>query len=95
MAELQAPGRKTAALPLGVTDTQSYTLRSRSLSAARSRRPSIRNASTRSMQKREVSEHIAATVAVGRVGPPDDLGPLVAPLLDDAIHWMTAQQLEV
>ena len=42
-----------------------------------------------------VRVHIASTVAMGRIGQPDDIGPLVALLLDDATHWMTAQRLEV
>ena len=42
-----------------------------------------------------VRAHISQTVAMGRIGQPDDIGPLVALLLDDATHWMTAQRLEV
>lgn len=38
------------------------------------------------IHKREVGKHIAAIVAVRRVGQLDDLEPLVALLLDDAIY---------
>ena len=33
--------------------------------------------------------------AMGRVGVPDDIGPVIASLLSDEYHWMTGQRIEV
>lgn len=38
---------------------------------------------------------IESRIAMGRLGQPDDIGPLIALLLDDATRWMTGQRLEV
>ncbi|HEY0254428.1 MAG TPA: SDR family oxidoreductase [Kofleriaceae bacterium] len=38
---------------------------------------------------------IASRIAMGRIGQPDDIGPFLAMLLDDATRWMTGQRLEV
>jgi NAD(P)-dependent dehydrogenase (short-subunit alcohol dehydrogenase family) len=38
---------------------------------------------------------IESRIAMGRVGQADDIGPLVALLLDDATRWMTGQRIEV
>jgi NAD(P)-dependent dehydrogenase (short-subunit alcohol dehydrogenase family) len=38
---------------------------------------------------------IESMIAMGRVGQADDIGPLVALLLDDATRWMTGQRIEV
>ncbi|HET6389457.1 SDR family NAD(P)-dependent oxidoreductase [Hyphomicrobium sp.] len=43
----------------------------------------------------EINKHIAAATALGRVGVPDDIGPMIALLLADENRWMTAQRLEV
>lgn len=42
----------------------------------------------------EVNKQIAAITALGRAGLPDDIGPMVASLLSDANHWVTAQRIE-
>jgi NAD(P)-dependent dehydrogenase (short-subunit alcohol dehydrogenase family) len=42
-----------------------------------------------------IQKVLAAGTALGRVGQAEDIGPMVASLLDDANHWMTAQRLEV
>ncbi|TIN18084.1 MAG: 3-oxoacyl-ACP reductase, partial [Mesorhizobium sp.] len=37
----------------------------------------------------------AAMTALGRVGLPDDIGPMVASLLGEDNRWVTAQRIEV
>lgn len=37
----------------------------------------------------------AAMTALGRVGVPDDIGPMIASLLRDDNRWVTAQRIEV
>jgi len=43
----------------------------------------------------EINKHIAAQTALGRVGLPDDIGPMIAALLSDENRWVTAQRIEV
>lgn len=43
----------------------------------------------------DVNTHIAATIALGRVGLPDDIGGVVAFLCTDDARWITAQRIEV
>jgi NAD(P)-dependent dehydrogenase (short-subunit alcohol dehydrogenase family) len=43
----------------------------------------------------EVNEQIASVTALGRVGVPDDIGPMIASLLSDDNRWITAQRIEV
>jgi len=38
---------------------------------------------------------IAANTALGRVGVPEDIGPMIASLLSDDNRWVTAQRIEV
>ncbi|WP_224763548.1 SDR family oxidoreductase [Salinibacterium sp. ZJ70] len=38
---------------------------------------------------------IEATVALGRVGEPDDIGAAVAAVLDPRMGWVTGQRIEV
>jgi NAD(P)-dependent dehydrogenase (short-subunit alcohol dehydrogenase family) len=38
---------------------------------------------------------VAASTALGRVGVPDDIGPMIAALLSDANRWVTGQRIEV
>lgn len=42
----------------------------------------------------DVNQQFAALTALGRVGLPDDIGPMVATLLDPANRWVTAQRIE-
>jgi NAD(P)-dependent dehydrogenase (short-subunit alcohol dehydrogenase family) len=42
----------------------------------------------------EVNKHIAAQTALGRVGVPDDIGPMIAALLSDDNRWINAQRIE-
>ncbi|MBJ6111733.1 SDR family oxidoreductase [Hymenobacter sp. BT523] len=42
----------------------------------------------------ELQNHIVSLTALGRVGLPDDIGPVVAFLCTDAARWITAQRLE-
>ena len=42
----------------------------------------------------EINKRVAAVTALGRAGLPDDIGPMVASLLSDANHWVTAQRIE-
>ena len=43
----------------------------------------------------DVNAQFAAITALGRVGVPDDIGPMVASLLRDDNRWVTAQRIEV
>lgn len=43
----------------------------------------------------EVNAHIAAMTALGRVGVPDDIGPMIASLLSENNRWVNAQRIEV
>jgi NAD(P)-dependent dehydrogenase (short-subunit alcohol dehydrogenase family) len=43
----------------------------------------------------DVNAQFAAMTALGRVGVPDDIGPMVANLLRDDNRWVTAQRIEV
>jgi NAD(P)-dependent dehydrogenase (short-subunit alcohol dehydrogenase family) len=43
----------------------------------------------------EINRGIAGITALGRVGVPDDIGPMIANLLGDANRWVTAQRIEV
>jgi NAD(P)-dependent dehydrogenase (short-subunit alcohol dehydrogenase family) len=43
----------------------------------------------------EVNRTVAAVTALGRAGVPDDIGPMIALLLDDANRWVTGQRIEV
>jgi NAD(P)-dependent dehydrogenase (short-subunit alcohol dehydrogenase family) len=43
----------------------------------------------------EVNKYIAAQTAMGRVGVPDDIGPMIAALLSDENRWVIAQRIEV
>jgi NAD(P)-dependent dehydrogenase (short-subunit alcohol dehydrogenase family) len=44
---------------------------------------------------KQVNQHIASTVALGRVGLPDDIGGAVALLLAPEARWITGQRIEV
>jgi NAD(P)-dependent dehydrogenase (short-subunit alcohol dehydrogenase family) len=43
----------------------------------------------------EVNKHIAEITALGRVGLPDDIGPMIASLLSGENRWINAQRIEV
>jgi NAD(P)-dependent dehydrogenase (short-subunit alcohol dehydrogenase family) len=43
----------------------------------------------------EIIPAIAARAALGRLGEPDDIGPVIAALLSDECRWITAQNIEV
>lgn len=43
----------------------------------------------------DINRHLAGITALGRVGVPDDVGPMIASLLGDANRWVTAQRIEV
>ena len=43
----------------------------------------------------EVNAQFAGMTALGRVGVPDDIGPMIASLLRDDNRWVTAQRIEV
>lgn len=43
----------------------------------------------------DVNAQFAAMTALGRVGVPDDIGPMVTSLLRDDNRWVTAQRIEV
>jgi NAD(P)-dependent dehydrogenase (short-subunit alcohol dehydrogenase family) len=43
----------------------------------------------------EVGQQIAGATALGRVGLPDDIGPMIASLLSDENSWVNAQRIEV
>jgi len=43
----------------------------------------------------EMNDRIAQMTALGRVGLPDDIGPMIASLLSDDNRWVNAQRIEV
>jgi NAD(P)-dependent dehydrogenase (short-subunit alcohol dehydrogenase family) len=43
----------------------------------------------------EVNKRVAEMTALGRVGQPDDIGPMIASLLSDDNRWVTGQRIEV
>ncbi len=43
----------------------------------------------------DINKHIASTIALGRVGLPDDIGGVVAFLCSDDAKWVNAQRIEV
>ena len=43
----------------------------------------------------ELNRQFADMTALGRVGLPDDIGPMVASLLSEDNRWVTAQRIEV
>ena len=43
----------------------------------------------------EVNKRVAGMTALGRVGEPDDVGPMIASLLSDDHRWVNAQRIEV
>ncbi len=43
----------------------------------------------------EINQQIAGITALGRVGVPDDIGPMIASLLTESHRWVNAQRIEV
>lgn len=43
----------------------------------------------------ELNKTLAAATALGRVGLPDDIGPMIASLLSEDNRWVNAQRIEV
>jgi len=43
----------------------------------------------------DVNRRVAEMTALGRVGEPDDIGPMIASLLSDDNRWINAQRIEV
>ncbi len=43
----------------------------------------------------DMKQHFAEITALGRVGLPDDIGPMIASLLGDSNRWVNAQRIEV
>jgi NAD(P)-dependent dehydrogenase (short-subunit alcohol dehydrogenase family) len=43
----------------------------------------------------DLTQHIGSVTALGRVGEPDDIGPMIAALLSDDSRWINAQRIEV
>jgi NAD(P)-dependent dehydrogenase (short-subunit alcohol dehydrogenase family) len=43
----------------------------------------------------EVNKRVAEITALGRVGVPDDIGPMIAALLSDDNRWVNGQRIEV
>jgi NAD(P)-dependent dehydrogenase (short-subunit alcohol dehydrogenase family) len=43
----------------------------------------------------DLNRQFAGMTALGRVGLPDDIGPMVASLLGEANRWVNAQRIEV
>lgn len=41
------------------------------------------------------NKHVAGMTALGRVGLPDDIGPMIASLLSEDNRWVNAQRIEV
>ena len=49
----------------------------------------------RTRDNQEINAHIASLTALGRVGLPTDIGPVVAFLCTDEANWIDAQRIEV
>jgi len=43
----------------------------------------------------ELNKRVAGITALGRVGQPDDIGPMIASLLSEDNRWVNAQRIEV
>jgi NAD(P)-dependent dehydrogenase (short-subunit alcohol dehydrogenase family) len=43
----------------------------------------------------ELNKRVAEMTALGRVGLPDDIGPMIAALLSEDNRWVNAQRIEV
>ncbi|HTJ00484.1 MAG TPA: SDR family oxidoreductase [Dongiaceae bacterium] len=43
----------------------------------------------------QLNQFVAAQTALGRVGLPDDIGPMIASLLTESNRWINAQRIEV
>jgi NAD(P)-dependent dehydrogenase (short-subunit alcohol dehydrogenase family) len=43
----------------------------------------------------EINRRVAEMTALGRVGVPDDIGPMIASLLSEGDRWINAQRIEV
>jgi hypothetical protein len=43
----------------------------------------------------EVNKRVADMTALGRVGQPDDIGPMIASLLSEENRWINGQRIEV
>jgi len=43
----------------------------------------------------EVNKRVSEVTALGRVGEPDDIGPMIAALLSEDNRWVNAQRIEV
>jgi len=43
----------------------------------------------------QVSKALADHTALGRVGLPTDVGPVISALLSDEFQWVSAQRIEV
>ena len=43
----------------------------------------------------DMQKMLVSVTALGRVAVADDVGPMIASLLDDANHWVTGQRIEV
>ena len=44
---------------------------------------------------KDINEHIASITSLGRVGLPNDIGPVVAFLCTDEAYWINGQRIEV
>ncbi|TIX39541.1 MAG: SDR family oxidoreductase, partial [Mesorhizobium sp.] len=43
----------------------------------------------------DLNKVFADMIALGRVGMPDDIGPMIASLLSEDNRWVNAQRIEV
>ena len=43
----------------------------------------------------EINKRVAGNTALGRVGLPEDIGPMIASLLSEENRWINAQRIEV
>ncbi len=42
-----------------------------------------------------INKRVAEMTALGRVGEPDDIGPMIAALLSEDNRWVNGQRIEV
>jgi NAD(P)-dependent dehydrogenase (short-subunit alcohol dehydrogenase family) len=43
----------------------------------------------------DIAHRVTEMTALGQVGQPDDIGPMVASLLSEANRWVNAQRIDV
>ncbi len=101
LTRMSYPGYGAYAAVKGAVETltlyMAKELGSRGVASTRSRRARSRptSAAARCATTKTLNKAFAAMTALGRVGVPDDIGPMIASLLSPANRWVNAQRIEV